>query len=64
MKVSYNDNDDENTFIAKVVKRRSANHRNTQLNLKDNNCQEVQLNHVLTMGVEVMTFVPPYDAAV
>ena len=34
-----NDNDNEKTFIAKVLQRKSANHASTQFNLKDSICQ-------------------------
>ena len=34
-----NDNDNEKTFIAKVVQRKSVNHTNTQFNLKDSSGQ-------------------------
>ena len=36
---TMNDNDNEKTFIAKVVQRKSVNHTSTQLNLKDSSCQ-------------------------
>ena len=37
--ITDNDNDNEKTFIAKVVQRKSANHTSTQFNLKDSSCQ-------------------------
>ena len=35
----HDDNDNEKTFIAKVVQRKSVNHTSTQFNLKDSSCQ-------------------------